>query len=257
MEDTMNRKSFKDILASSGPDTIKTPMLSREERLTKFMPPAVAEMLEKRQMMTVTVGMNMTTLEITGTSGADQATVSVNTGDNSLYVSDGTTTYGPYWQGSISLIKMLMGDSADTVYIAHGGSDSVPLSCSIDGQGGTDWIEGGDLADSIYGGVGNDSLWAFGGNDKVYGDSDNDRVYGGTGADTMEGNNGLDTMYGDAGADSILGLADADSIYGGADNDTVDGGTEADFIRGEDGADSLLGGGGNDNVYGGNGNDEL
>jgi hypothetical protein len=51
----MKPVSFKDIKQQFGPDVPREPMLSREQRLTKYMPPVVTELLERRRLLALTV----------------------------------------------------------------------------------------------------------------------------------------------------------------------------------------------------------
>lgn len=82
----------------------------------------------------------------------------------------------------------------------------------IQGLGGNDFIDGGNLADFIYGGAGNDILFGNGGDDTLYGGADQDNF----GAD--EGN---DKQYGEAGDDSFVAYKGSDIISGGDGNDTL------------------------------------
>src|SRR6266516_3375623 len=119
----MPRQTFMEMLASTGPDRPKTPMLSREERLTKFMPPVVVEMLERRRLMTLTVSFDAGTIQIDGTTGADFISVYVGTGaDTLIHISDGGGgSYPSYDPNQVSLVKVLAGGGNDSVYIDDDG----------------------------------------------------------------------------------------------------------------------------------------
>jgi len=60
------------------------------------------------------------------------------------------------------------------------------------GEGGDDFLFGGNLDDYLSGGVGNDA---------IYGNDGNDRLIGGAGADSLHGGAGDDYLWGGAGAD--------------------------------------------------------
>src|SRR5437762_5333453 len=113
----MGTSSFKEILAASGPDLLKLPTKSCEQRLTESMPPVVAELLEQRRLMSVTDALNGTTLEVTGSSGADFISVYIDTVANSINVWDGGTHHGVYDPNAVTLVKILAGGGNDSVYI--------------------------------------------------------------------------------------------------------------------------------------------
>jgi Ca2+-binding RTX toxin-like protein len=235
----MRTKGFRNILGTIAPDVLKLPTKSREQRLTESMPPVVIEMLERRRMMSVTL--NGTTLEVTGTSGADNITVWVDTlASNSIYVFDGSSTHGPYFEDNVSLVKILAGGGNDTISIdrENGGTDTTDALndvCLIYGEAGSDIVNGGALSDTIYGGTGNDTLSGFGGADLIYGEVDNNILNGG---------DDNDTLVGDSGTDLLTGGLGNDDMYGGAGNDTFAAGNDnfgADYIDGGAGtSDSLL-----------------
>ena len=240
----MKTQSFQEQLRASGPDTLKTPAMSREERLTKFMPRPVVEMLEGRRLMTLETSLGSGTLTIEGTSGADYVSISIG-GDNSLHISDGTsTTYPVYDPNQVSLIKLLLGDGADSNYI----NSNVSETCEIHGDAGNDVLNGGGLSDSIYGGTGNDNIAGAAGADAVYGEA---------GTDSVNAGDGNDTVYGGDDADTINGDAQDDIVYGGPGDDRVFGGEGNDTCRGDDGDDSMVGQNGDEELFGGNGYDTL
>jgi len=251
----MASQTFKQMLASTGPDRPRTPMLSREARLTRSMPPVVAELLEQRRHLSFSSAMNGTTLEITGSSGADYIGVSLNVALDSLYVFDGAGTSVPYDDDVVTMIKIWAGGGNDTVFInrdAFNGNE-VQEICLIYGEAGNDSIEAGNLADTVYGGDGLDSLYGFAGADKMYGGIGNDKLYGGDSDDLLRGEDGDDSLLGEGGADDAYGGNGYDTIFGGADNDTLGGDGDADCITGDGGNDSMTGGDGNDTIWAGEG----
>ena len=83
----MKRKNFKEILASSGPDTPKTPPQSRAQRLANVARPIVAEVLEPRCFLTVTAQIDMGVLVVTSNGDADTFEV-YSLGDGIIYVDE-------------------------------------------------------------------------------------------------------------------------------------------------------------------------
>jgi Ca2+-binding RTX toxin-like protein len=242
MVDTMIARTFKEFLKLSGPDRINTPMLSREERLTRYMPPIVVEMLERRRLMTLSVEQVGGTVEITGSSSADYVSVSLD-GSGSIKIYDGTSSnYGAYDPNQVTLIKVLAGDGADTVLV----NPSVSEAMLIYGDSGNDDLHGAGQSDTVYGGNGSDGIDVG---------SSADLVYGGEGGDTVNGGDFGDTIWGDLGSDVLSGGNGDDLIYGGADADTLNGNDDSDSLYGEGGDDVITGGAHRDTMYGGDGND--
>ena len=134
--------------------------------------------------------------------------------------------------------------SADAELIGQGWED-------LDGQrfsatlrrvaagNGADTVRGASLADWIDGEAGSDLLQGYGGADTLHGAVGNDRIFGGTGHDLLMGGTGADTMRGEA------------------ENDTLSGGTGNDLLTGDLGNDVLRGDLGNDRLFGGIGHDML
>lgn len=130
----------------------------------------------------------------------------------------------------------------------------------IIGGDGNDTINGGDYLDTIYGGSGNDTINGDGeddtidgegGDDTINGGNDDDTIDGGTGDDTIHGNDGADSITGGDNVDLIWGDAGIDYISGGDGNDTIRGGTENDVLCGDANDDSLYGEAGSaDKLYG-------
>jgi Ca2+-binding RTX toxin-like protein len=95
---------------------------------------------------------------------------------------------------------------------------------NIQGNGGNDYLYGGQAGDICDGGPGDDTIYGEGGNDTLDGNSGSDHIYGGNDNDTIRGGPGNDFLYGEAGDDRI---------GGGDDNDTIDGGTGGDVMCGD------------------------
>ncbi len=176
-----------------------------------------------------------TSLIVTGSNGADEATVSFSDGtytvrgspgDDPILLGDpgaGGCSRDPdsnsvSCQGAVSSIQASLGGGNDTFTI----DASVPagVSASIDGGAGSDTLRGGEGDDTIYAG--------------------DDHV-----PDTLEGGGGDDVLYGvnifhprrESGAATMLGGAGDDLLIGGqpCDGDLFDGGAgendSASFAR--------------------------
>ena len=137
------------------------------------------------------------------------------------------------WEGSESG-DFFMFNNQSATHNGNGGSDWLfggEGDDTMNGGTGCDWLVGEEGADTITGGAHNDELYGGEGNDTIYGGAHDDEIYGG------EGN---DTIYGGAGADTIDGGADDDEIYGGAGADAITGGTGDDTMTGGAGADTFV-----------------
>jgi len=71
---------------------------------------------------------------------------------------------------------------------------SAPLTLSLSGGNGDDWLDAGSGVDTLTGGNGNDHLAAGSGNDLLSGGNGDDWLGGGAGDDTLTGGNGSDTL---------------------------------------------------------------
>ena len=74
-------------------------------------------------------------------------------------------------------------------------------------------------------------------------------------ANVITGNEGRNTLTGGRGADTLLGVGGNDALVGGSGSDTLLGGAGNDVLQGDSGNDTLVGGAGNDILRGGAGDD--
>ncbi len=219
-------------------------------------------------------------VEIRGTNGVD--TLVVGQSGSALTVSDGTGT--ARLQGAFGSVWVAAGAGDDVVAVTD--LDAVPpISLTVDGQAGNDWLtaagaalgqvrltlQGGYGNDTLDGSQGTDTLDGGGGNDSLTGGDASESLLGGDGQDTLSGQGGDDTADGGAGNDSVLGGDGNDSLLGGDGNDWLDGQEGNDWADGDAGddtlsggagtstadADTLLGNAGSDYLFGGRGNDSL
>lgn len=98
----------------------------------------------------------------------------------------------------------------------------------VNGDGGSNAINGSDDKEQINAGGGNDTVNAGAGNDLIYGGWGNDTIDGGAGNDLVYGGGGNDALAGGAGDDvfRVLGSKAAgfegyDTFNGGDGNDTI------------------------------------
>lgn len=153
------------------------------------------------------------------------------------------------------------------------GDDVLRGSGALNGEGGSDTIEGGAEATNVLrGGDGDDQLSGGfttvggvrrGAENTMFGDAgndflrtsspSNDTLSGGAGndvlsatgndpggGDLLSGDEGDDVIVAQGGLDLLRGGAGADSLAGGEDADTLDGGAGADTLSGGAGADRFL-----------------
>ena len=135
-------------------------------------------------------------------------------------------------------ISIRLGAGADT-YVAPpglcapGGFPAVPMSITVDGQGGNDRISGtGEQGTAASDAVRNETL---------LGGAGDDRITGSDVASTIGGDSGNDNLFGNGGDDKLIGGTGLDFLSGGGGNDRLeseDG--EADLIACGPGADVLI-----------------
>lgn len=141
-------------------------------------------------------------LHIVGTGGADNITITRNTGDTDLIdVSAGFLPGGKQTFDTSALTGAVIfsGDGEDAVTIA----DDVLLPFMVNG---------GDDNDSLTGG---------GGNDVLIGGLGDDTLVGGSGRDILLGSRGADELNGGLGNDVLVGSANNDSLNGGSGDSDV------------------------------------
>ena len=98
-------------------------------------------------------------------------------------------------------IKKLALTGDDTNNLLYGYDD---INNVMNGLGGDDEIQGGELKDTIYGGIGNDTISGDKGDDIIYGGEGNDTINGGSGDDIIEGGKGDDVIKGGWGDDTYI-----------------------------------------------------
>ena len=106
---------------------------------------------------------------------------------------------------------------------------------TLRGNGGADWIQGGDGNDNHIGGLGDDTLLDLAGDDVIKGGDGNDAISSGQGF-------GGDLNQGGRGNDFIVSGNDITESFGGPGDDFVFAGDAEDTVFGDDGDDWIEGG---------------
>lgn len=222
---------------------------------------------------TVTLGTNLTTVNVAGGTGNDTVTMALSTqyaslgaGDDTMIVTassvPGDTSYGKegfdtirttgsgtfsIGAGIVEFEAIVMQDAA-TLELAN-----TVMALTITGSGGNDIVSLGPVGQTVNAGAGDD------------------RVVNGDGNDTLDGGAGFDILVlgpGGGSVDlSITGPQDTgqgidiirnfEQVQGGAGGDTIIGDDNPNRLEGAGGDDSIFGLGGDDVLIGNEGNDTL
>lgn len=176
-----------------------------------------------------------------------------------VFVSSNDSGTVPFYESNESFITRWGSDASDMMSLGTWGGE-------LNGEGGRDYLEGGNKDDVILGGGSDDVLNGNDGDDTILGNTGADEINGGDGNDSLIGGNGSDVILGGRGADYLEGGFQNDDLHGGGGNDKLfgglgrdilKGGNLNDIIRGEEGQDRLRGGEGQDTLIGGLGADFL
>ncbi|MBC7784921.1 MAG: hypothetical protein H7144_13870, partial [Burkholderiales bacterium] len=180
---------------------------------------AVIEAVEARQMFAATAFLSAGVLTITGTTAADNITVSKDVANLKVKLSPSLTK--TYAYAAVTKIVASLGNGNDTFT----SDNSVVKKMSITGGNDNDTITSGGAADSLYGNAGKDRLTGL---------DSGDILYGGSGNDTVNGNGGVDVIYDEAGKDNHFGGSSGDYFFADkvntTESDLFDGGDGVDFI---------------------------
>ncbi len=175
---------------------------------------------------------------LNGGDGYDRAIVDPSSGSVFLTLED---TLVEYVRGSGS------GDTLD--------GSNVDYRLTLNGDGGSDRITGGNHSDVLIGEGGNDIFVASGGKDKIYGGTDDD-TYDFSALITATDVN-LNTGYATGSEVVVDRLNSIENVIGGSAGDTITGSQVANLLSGGEGSDTIRGEGGDDHIIGGNGDDVL
>jgi Ca2+-binding RTX toxin-like protein len=112
------------------------------------------------------------------------------------------------------------------------GADFVTESVTLQGDGGSDSLLGGDGDEDLRGIDGDDTLLGGLGVDQLFSDDGDDLLKGGRGPDELDGQRGKDRLRGQRGSDDLEGGPGDDDLEGGLGTDTCEGGSGVDSING-------------------------
>jgi uncharacterized delta-60 repeat protein len=216
------------------------------------------EMLEVRRFLTTASVDGTNTLQVIGTSGADDITVNKNS-SGKLSVTGVTATF---------TIGSAAGQVNKIVIQAGGGNDTVLVTSNVKNSSGV------GIPVTLAGNAGNDTITSGPGNDVLSGNDGDDLMDGGVGNDLMTGGTGFDTSnysnrtgalritMSNGANDGEVAIGEADDVQTeevlcGSGNDTVTGSALDDYVSGGGGNDSISLGDGNDQLIGSSGADQL
>ncbi|PZD74999.1 Leukotoxin [Acaryochloris thomasi RCC1774] len=172
-----------------------------------------------------------------------------------------------FYANDLESLEWLDADIADTTFadIIRDNTESsllvqdnpfqVPYKNTISGDESRNALVGTNQHDLVDGEAGSDNINGFWGNDIVLGGNGADVLFGSYGNDTLVGGLGADTISGSWGSDALMGGDANDLLRGGAGYDTLVGGIGKDILSGGNGVDHLEGEAGSDTLYGGRGAD--
>jgi Ca2+-binding RTX toxin-like protein len=106
--------------------------------------------------------------------------------------------------------ERILGTAFGDVFL--GPRAGVEDAVALHGNGGKDFLRGGDRADVLRGGGGADTLSGLYGADTLFGSSGDDVLRGGFGLDELRGGTGDDVLIGGAGADACVGGPGSDRV---------------------------------------------
>ncbi len=148
------------------------------------------------------------------------------------YVQGGCTGY--VWADDITVghgqHKIWAGLGRDLISFEDGDTSSGYTRLGR-GEGGCDWIFGGDLDDELHGGTGPDRIVGGKGDDEIYGDGGDDEIFGGMGDDYIE-----------AADNDVVEAGNGEDIVIGSDYAEIYGETHSDILCAEDSGVTLYGG---------------
>jgi hypothetical protein len=188
------------------------PLQSRKNSPVSQAVASVVEMLERRQLLSVTVD-ETGILQITGTEEPDRIVVRPAADKSQLKVIVGGEVTIVARAGLTGIrVEALGGDDQVLIYQKSAGID-IPVT--LLGGPGNDTLQGGAGDDLLVGGAGNDYLEGGTGNDTLLGGEGRDRLHGCAGDDHLRGGPGRDLMVTGAGDNHVVSSA-RDSVERGA-----------------------------------------
>ena len=148
-------------------------------------------------------------LDVTGSRGADDIHVALNTTTNQLDVTNHGTLLGSFDLSAVTKgVRVDAGNGGDVVLVDAG----ITLDVTLLGGNGKDTLTGGSGKDTLDGGKCKDVLAGGAGDDVLTGGNGKDTLDGGLGDDTLDGGNGRDAMTGGAGNDHLTANRDTEVL---------------------------------------------
>jgi RTX calcium-binding nonapeptide repeat (4 copies)/Putative Ig domain len=212
-------------------------------------------------------------LQITGTSGADSISISLNGKATKLKVEGDGSFVGAFPLTGLTGISIAGKGANDSIAVGS----SITLPATLKGGGGNDSLTGGGGDNVLVGGAGSDTLTGGAGVNLLvpqalltYSNSPtgNDSLVGGSGFSIADFSYRTDPLFlsndgqpnsGDTAAGEATTVAsNISAIWGGTASDTIVGTIPGELLSGGTGADSIQGGGGaGDIIDGGKGKDTV
>ncbi len=260
-------------------------------------PAPAFEVLDRRDLLSVTTWRNSDTLYILGDHENNFVSVSTPT-TTSLTVTVGTQDVRKFSSVGLKNISFAGADGNDSFY------NYTTISAYVNGGAGNDLLGSGGGNDRLLGGTGEDTYYFEVnrdlGSDEIREPISNDadslrfsgyrpvnvnlgnvnlsgrmdgkvsdglkltlkagaveNVFGGQADDIIVGSDANNVLAGGWGRDDIFGMIGDDSLYGEEGDDVLHGGSGADTLWGQAGNDWLNGDYDNDILHGGDGNDTM
>jgi uncharacterized protein YkwD len=172
----------------------------------RFQARVQVEQLEDRRLLANNILYDTVSKVVTinGTAAADSAQIKLVSNQISIMLTDiGSGATHDQRSFSPTAVKKILfngGDGNDVLI------NDTAVKVIAYGEGGNDYLEGGDGEDKLYGGTGDDILIGWKATDKLYGEAGLDQLFGMQGKDTLDGGADDDALFGGAGTDTLIDL---------------------------------------------------
>src|SRR5207302_6227924 len=152
----------------------RKPTLRSKQRISA----AVAEVLERRRLLSATASVVSNVLTVSGDTATDTIVVQKDGGGTNAQVVVNSSVIFTTALSGLTAISISNAGGNDTLTV----HTAITLPATITGGGGADTINGGGGDDSLVGGAGADSITGNDGNDTLAGGDGNDTLHGNAGA---------------------------------------------------------------------------
>src|SRR5438270_13342733 len=168
----------------------RKPTLRSKQRISA----AVAEVLERRRLLSATASVVSNVLTVSGDTATDTIVVQKDGGGTNAQVVVNSSVIFTTALSGLTAISLSNSGGNDTLTV----DSAITLPATITGGSGSENITGGGGADSLIGNGGADSIVGGAGNDTLEGDAGDDTLVGGAGNDLYtfagSGSPGSDTL---------------------------------------------------------------